>query len=328
MLRVMGAFLRFRPRAIMRALGPAAAVAVERLARLSGRKIGLALLYHRVAADQGDPVRELVPPIGAALFEAQMRHVARHYTPVRAADLTAAVAARRRGGRFPVAVTFDDDDPNHTALVLPILDRTGVPATFFLNCASLERPTRFWWQHLQAIWDRGEDPSGRLGLAPAAPAGDPKRLHEVSETIQAMPPDRRAPIVTTLAELAGDEEEASPSTTREDIAQLERGGHELGWHTLGHEPLPTLADGALAEAVVGGRDRLPGAVSFAYPHGLVDDRAAAAVGAAGFRYAFTTHAERITPRSDPLRLGRLLPSFDSAGHFSLQLARRLVRSDG
>jgi peptidoglycan/xylan/chitin deacetylase (PgdA/CDA1 family) len=311
----------------MRALGTPFAAVVERLARLSGRKIGIALLYHRVAPTQGDPVHEVVPALGAELFEAQMRHVAKRYRPVRASELPGAVAARRRGERFPVAVTFDDDDPSHVAVTLPILERAGVVATFFLNCASTERPTRFWWQHLQETWDGGNDPTEALGLSPAAPAGDPRRLHELSETIQLLPPGRRRPIAETLARLAGPDP-ADAAMTAAEMAELERAGHELGWHTVHHEPLPTLDDDELAAALEDGRRRLPGARTFAYPYGKVDARVVEATRAAGFETAFTTHAAGVTPDDDPLLLGRLLPSWDSPGHFALQLARRLVRRPG
>jgi peptidoglycan/xylan/chitin deacetylase (PgdA/CDA1 family) len=307
----------------MRALGPVLAAVVERAARLTGRKIGLALMYHRIAAEQGDPVHELVPAMGADLFEEQMRHVGRHYRPVRAEDLPAAVASRRRGERFPVAVTFDDDDANHVPLTLPILARTGVKATFFLNCVG----TRFWWQHLQDVWDRGIDPSDPIGLEPSAPPGDPRRLHELSEAIQQLPPERRAEAAAALAELAGPDDPALRMPP-EHRGELERSGHELGWHTMSHEPLPTLDDASLATALREGAGVLPGAKTFAYPHGSVDARVADATRAAGFVAAYTVHAARVTPDTDPMLLGRLLPSFESHGHFALQLARRLVRSNG
>ena len=60
---------------------------------------------------------------------------------VRAEDLPAMVAARRRWHRFPVAITFDDDLASHVRLALPALTRLGVQATFFLTGATLEGPS-------------------------------------------------------------------------------------------------------------------------------------------------------------------------------------------
>ena len=129
-------FLRSRPR-----LAIARALAV--LLRSSGRRAGVVLVYHAVDERHGDPARELVPPHGIVLFEAQLRHLKAHYRLVRAEGLLSAVETRRRGERFPIAITFDDDLASHTRLAAPILSRLDVPATFFLCGACLERPFTF-----------------------------------------------------------------------------------------------------------------------------------------------------------------------------------------
>ena len=164
--------------------------------RLTARRRGLVLVYHAVGAANGNPARELVPPHGAASFEAHLRHLVWRYRVVAADDLLAAAAARRRGARFPVAVTFDDD--------------------------------------------------------------------------------------------------------------------------------------ALAAALTDGREALEGAAgeridTVAYPHGRADARVAAAARAAGFRFGFTGRPDAVDAQSDPLLLGRLQPTYRSAGAFALQLVRALAR---
>jgi len=58
--------------------------------------------------------------------------------------------------------------------------------------------------------------------------------------------------------------------------------------------------------------------------GVVDGFAFVLSTTAGFTTGFTTVPEAVRPETDPLLQGRLLPSFHSAGHFALQLARRLL----
>ena len=70
-----------------------------------------------------------------------------------AADILGAIRSRRRGERFPVAITFDDDLPEHVHEALPALRAAGVKATFFLNGASLDAPHAFWWEDLQRAVD-------------------------------------------------------------------------------------------------------------------------------------------------------------------------------
>ena len=105
------------------------------LLRLSGRKVGVALGYHRIGDPQGDPERELVPRLASARFESQLRHLRRHYRPVTASRLREAIGARRRGERVPVAVTFDDDLGSHAEVAKPILARANVPATSPRSCS-------------------------------------------------------------------------------------------------------------------------------------------------------------------------------------------------
>src|SRR5262245_17390140 len=117
------------------------AVVLALLLRLSARRAGVVLVYHALAERTGDPERDLVPAHSVAQVEAQLRHLLRRYELVRLEELPAAVAARRRGRRFPISVSFDDDLESHAHLAAPLLRRLGVPATFFLTGATLEGPT-------------------------------------------------------------------------------------------------------------------------------------------------------------------------------------------
>jgi glycosyltransferase involved in cell wall biosynthesis/peptidoglycan/xylan/chitin deacetylase (PgdA/CDA1 family) len=115
--------LRLRPlvrRAVARATG-----------RLSPPRCGLRILtYHRVNADHpGD--RLTVHPLE---FERQMAALA----PRPVLPLPRAVRALQRGEPLPegaVAITFDDGFHDNLACAAPILQRYGLPATFFVATA-------------------------------------------------------------------------------------------------------------------------------------------------------------------------------------------------
>jgi peptidoglycan/xylan/chitin deacetylase (PgdA/CDA1 family) len=316
--------LSLRPQGLMRWLGVPLAVAVQRLARLSSRRIGFALLYHRVEPQQGDPRGEIIPALGADLFAAQLRHLRVHYRVVSAAQLHAAVRERRRGQRFPVAVTFDDDHETLPSFALPALRKAGLTATFFLTGSSLDAPESFWWEDLQTFAD---GPSWNAAdLHPGADRASD--VHTVSEWIQTLAPVERRAVAVRLRELAGPPR-PHRGLRRAGVGALTSAGCEIGFHTFAHEPLTTLDDAELAEAMQRGRPELEQAAGrrlteIAYPHGKVDLRVAEAARQAGFTHGFTTEPIGVRPDSDPLLLGRLLPSFSSKGHFALQLARRLL----
>ena len=124
---------------VTRLLGLPLAFLLRVSLRLSARRAGIALVYHRIGDPPGDPDRELVPARGTAQFESELRHLKKHYRLVPASRLLEAAAGRRRGERFPVSITFDDDLSSHVEVAMPILERQGLPATFLVGGAIAER---------------------------------------------------------------------------------------------------------------------------------------------------------------------------------------------
>jgi peptidoglycan/xylan/chitin deacetylase (PgdA/CDA1 family) len=288
------------------------------------------LVYHGLALRTGEPDLELVAPHGAPLFEAQMSHLARLYRLVDAAELPHAVAQRRRGERFPAAVTFDDDLASHVSLALPILRRTGVHATFFLTGATLKGPFAFWWQRLQQTIDanpeRLADLFAAVGAAPHTGAHG-SALHDLGRLVEELEPAARVAFVEQLSEASGDPAEAG--LPADGVSALVEAGMTIGFHTRGHDPLPSLDAGALSAAFEDGRAELEEVIGrrltvVAYPHGRADDRVALAARRAGFETGYTGVAGPVRADDDPLLLRRLTPSYRSATHLALQIVRSLT----
>lgn len=302
------------------------------VARLSARRRGAALMYHRLGARCGDPDRELVPAHSAALMVAHLRHLTRAYRVVPAAELHEAVRRRRRYQRFPVAITFDDDLLSHVTFALPLLKDHGVTATFFL-CGAFEDSGGFWWEHLQAATDRGlVGQLERIVPGAATIADRPGAIHEIAAEVERQPPTARRTIARALAELVGGP--APGSLLRPtDVRALAGEEMEIGFHTREHHALPTLTQRELEDALVAGRTSLAGVAGqplrvFAYPHGKAGAREAAAARATGFTSAFATAPTAVTPESDPFLLGRIEPSFISPSHFALRLAATVLGLSG
>jgi peptidoglycan/xylan/chitin deacetylase (PgdA/CDA1 family) len=300
------------------------------LLRLSGRRAGVALVYHGLAERTGDLELELVAPHSVGLVEAQLRYLARTFRVVGAEELPTAVAGRRRGERFPAAVTFDDDLASHVNLALPLLRRTGLRATFFLTGATLLGPISFWWERLQREAGAGPRRLAELfALVGAEPPDtfDSAALHALGRLVERLDPAARAAFEAELGP-AGDA--ADPGIRAADIRALVAAGMGIGFHTRGHHVLPSLDDGALAAAMAEGRHELKEAAghrlaAIAYPHGAGDERVASAARAAGFTVGYTGTPRAVRAADDNLLLGRLDPSHRSVGHFALQLLEALLR---
>jgi peptidoglycan/xylan/chitin deacetylase (PgdA/CDA1 family) len=303
--------------------------ALRARARLSGRPVGIVLCYHDVAVTAGDPARELVPPHAAATVAAQLRHLQRAYRVVPAADIVVAMRSRRRGGRIPAAVTFDDDLPCHAGIVLDVLGEAGSPATFFLTGRGLDAPTMPWWVALDAIAQHGLQAPDAQRLAERIGCGvddlHRDRVRRVGRLVEALAPLERARLETDLA-AAADGRAPAWGLERDAVRQIVERGHEIGFHTLRHDPLQALSDEALQRAMRDGRDDLETAAGrpirlISYPHGKADARVWAAADAAGFALGFTGNGHPASAEADPRAISRLEPTWLPRGHFELQVAR-------
>lgn len=295
---------------------------VELLLRLSARRAGIVLVYHGLAERAPDLDRDVVPAHEVSLFESQLRYALRRYRVVAASEILEAVRSRRRGERYPLAVTFDDDLASHVSTAMPALERLGVPATFFLCGASLEQPHAFWWERLERAVELGVD------LAPVS--GEAATPHALALRIEEASPQERAETARRLGELVGDDPPSS-GLRADGVRALAGAGFEIGFHTLRHDRLPPLSDDELAAALTDGRSALEEAAgrrltSIAYPHGRADERVARAARTAGFELGFTGAGEPVRADSDPMLLPRIEPAFTDVRAFAGQLAWALASS--
>jgi peptidoglycan/xylan/chitin deacetylase (PgdA/CDA1 family) len=115
-----------------------------------------------------------------------------------------------------------------------------------------------------------------------------------------------------------------PMLSAADLREMQGQGLEIGSHTRSHPRLTTLTDDAVGEEVAGSKAALEDLLGapvqgFAYPYGLHDERAVAAVQAAGYTSACSTRSGVYTG-DDPLRIPRLsVFNTDTPG----RLARKL-----
>ncbi len=98
--------------------------------------------------------------------------------------------------------------------------------------------------------------------------------------------------------------------SEEGLRELAAAGLEIGSHGATHRALPEVPDPELAAETRGSRERLErviGApvVSFCYPYGTWNARAAAAVKDAGFRAATVIRGGLVADLEEPLRLRRV-----------------------
>lgn len=293
-------------------------------------------MYHRVEPRQGDPRTEFTPPLHRALFAWQLRHLTRHYRVVPADAIQEAVRERRRGQRFPVALTFDDDTVSHVAHVAPLLRQQGLPATFFLNGQALEHPRAYWWERLQTAYAscgswRTLVPSNVLAAATAAAGDRDPEAYEITIAVQRMTPSARGAWAETLLERVG-EDPPDAGLRAAQVSDLHGAGFAIGFHGANHEPLSLLAPDELEAELSESREPLEALIGqpprlISYPHGQVNGRVVEAARAHGFEQGFTVEEIAVTPRSDSMLLGRLDAQIDGRARFARRLAHLLCHAN-
>jgi sugar transferase (PEP-CTERM/EpsH1 system associated) len=306
------------------------------------------LTYHRVLPLRAAQAYAL-PPMAMPRdeFDAQMAHLARHYTPLPLSD-----AAERLGrGALPpraVAVTFDDGYGDNYRHAFPILRKHGLPATIFVVTGALDRRTPFWWDAVaQAVarlseaagaranglpdWLAAELAPLRRGAAPREVArGIVKRLNGMERT------PREESLAALLAASPGHPGGGEDLLTWDQAREMRRAGVELGSHTVSHAFLDELAPAEARREIEESLERLAAELGhparlFAYPRGRVAEPIRAMLRAAGVTAAVTTELGDNTAGADLLALNRLDAGYlpRSGGFdryvFDAELAGRFMR---
>ena len=103
----------------------------------------LVMGWHNVAATYGFPARGEQAERG---FESQMKSLARAANVIPLHEALSRLSAGQSLPRRAVAITFDDGYRDNLTLALPLLERLGLPATFFLVPELLSGNVDAWWE--------------------------------------------------------------------------------------------------------------------------------------------------------------------------------------
>jgi peptidoglycan/xylan/chitin deacetylase (PgdA/CDA1 family) len=285
----------------------------------------LAVGYHYVAAEPPAEPRAIFPVTVDGLA-AQLELLGRSFEFVSRDELLAAVAGEASLPERACAVTFDDGLRCQLDLALPVLERLGVPAIFFVAGKPLAEERVLYVHKVHALRERVAD-AELLALvgAPDVSAKVAQEHYRYDEPDaarlkyllnMALPLDEREAVVgAAFSEVFPDEASFARELymSSEDVARLEHDHRAVGAHSYAHEPLARLDDASLdadldavaslLADVTGARPR-----SLSYPHGTpstVDSRVAGRAAVAGFEVGFTMERALNATLEEPLLLGRL-----------------------
>jgi peptidoglycan/xylan/chitin deacetylase (PgdA/CDA1 family) len=280
----------------------------------ASRNRALVLLYHRVLPD-GVAADEIVPSLPRRLFH---QHLDALLQLGQIVPLRQLLQPPPAGAPPRFAITFDDDHAGYVDTVLPELQSHGVTATFFLSGRALHGLPPYWWTFVEeSLRTRGLDYTRKtLGLTGGTAA-------DLAVALE------RSPSASELTSQLP--HPTQPTMTAAHIRTLSDAGMTIGFHTLHHPILSTLAGHELHAALTMGRDELAVAADrpidlLAYPHGKATSDVAAAAKGASYVAAFATGGRPITSSSDRFLLHRWEPGPLTGAELRAAIALRLLRA--
>ena len=108
---------------------------------------GIMLMYHRVTQLNIDPWELCVSP---QHFEEHMKIIKKFGDPVQMQQMGRTVHSWHFG-RKKIVLTFDDGYEDNFLNAKPIMERYGIPATFFIVTGMIDSHEEYWWDELDRI---------------------------------------------------------------------------------------------------------------------------------------------------------------------------------
>jgi len=297
-------------------------------------------MYHRIAEVDIDPWDLCVSPTH---FEQHLQTLQTSY-PILSVNELADQLQTGQLTKRAIVLTFDDGYTDNFTIARPLLEKYGIPASFFLATQPLLDQQGFWWDDLQQLICQTPLLPNRLSLpiaddnlkfdladetrltpalqtslstwkAHLAPTSRRAMLYlRIWEKVKPLPHHLQQQTLQALRSWSGSESSAIPYPSVMTVAQV----HELsqqslidvGGHTISHPALASHSRAVQQHEIAGSKGQLDelcrrSLTSFAYPYGNYNETTRQVVEQAGFSIAFTTRAVPTTRHTDRYQIGRL-----------------------
>ena len=283
------------------------------------------ITFHRVLTESQ---RRVYPLPGLAVtpdeLDAHLKFATRHF---RCMSLSSALDQWEQGGTSGpplLAITFDDGQLDNYLNALPVLERNGVTASFYVPSQILADPAPLWHDAMATLVAQmtahqvgmhGKAAGELLAELHAGPSHERLASHTAVEAAleatKLWSPAQRKDWIRRAQEWHPRPERHAWDgfMSVEQMKDLIVRGHEVGSHSHSHPLLPQCTSDELFAEISGSKQKLESALgapiaTFCYPNGSTDQRSVLQVREAGYRAAVTTQWGSNSQDDDPCQLRR------------------------
>jgi peptidoglycan/xylan/chitin deacetylase (PgdA/CDA1 family) len=294
------------------------------------------LIYHRVLPGR-DPL--FPDEVDARAFDAQIALLKACFNIIPLRDAIRGL----REGRLPsraACITFDDGYADNAEVALPILQKHGIPATFFIATRFLDGG-RMWNDTVIELVRhtklRTVDLSP-IGLGRFDIGTDHERRHAIYSMLgklKYLPMEIRAAQIEQMCGLMpGSDLPTDLMMNTKQVRELDSVGMEIGAHTVNHPILARLTSKAAYSEIAIGKEALESIIGapvqlFAYPNGKPNQdylpEHVSLVKKLGFIGAVSTAWGAARHGDDIYQLPRFTPWDGTPLKFTIRLARNILR---
>lgn len=307
-----------------------------------GAKLSI-LIFHRVLPEP-DPIFPDDPD--ARQFDRILGWIASWFNVL---PLDVAVDALKRGNlpTHAMAITFDDGYADNRTVALPILERHGLSATFFIATGYLDGG-RMWNDTIiegirgsQAkTLDLGNiqgSENGGMNLLPISTVVEKRTaIQTILGNIKHLSPEDREAASRAIATRCGTMLPDDLMMTTEQVKEMRHAGMLIGAHTVSHPILAKLGVAGARREISESKQTLERVLGeeislFAYPNGKPDSdfqiKDSDIVRDLGFKMAVTTAWGVADKDSDMMHLPRFTPWGRTKISFGAQLLGNMVQNE-
>lgn len=289
------------------------------------------LRYHSVQAEP----EQFVDTIGSGImhsldeFEEQVKIIAKHFNPVSLDDIGAFLKGDKKLPKRAVAITFDDGFEDNYTVAAPVLNKYGVPATFYVLVGAIEDKNYPWYMRLRHAffktkkdtWTDKDEVCHTLNSARYKDVAFNKACQQCCGFTGVQQVDA----VDKIEKALGIEPYSGSNNLMlkwDQIAKLRDQGHIIGSHTISHPNMAYVANPenvkkeleaskAALEKKLGGQTR-----HFSYPSPIMQPhwskQTRELTSNVGYETAVTCTPGKVLAGDNPLSIKRIWTPFEKS----------------